>query len=497
MATPDKVTHAVCIGGGLIGSGWAARLALCGVEVTVYDPSPAAADAVEASVAAARRTWGKLGALPAQEGAVHVLHDAADLPAALAKADWVQESLPEREELKQQALAQIEPHLPQEAVIASSTSGLLPSRLQSGMRHPERFCVAHPFTPVYLLPLVELCPGEQTATATLQRAAAFYRTLGMTPLTLKKEIDGFIADRLMEALWREALWLVNDDIASTDEVDDAIRLGCGVRWAFMGPFLTYRLGGGAGGMRHFMAQFAPALKLPWTKLMDTPELNDALLDKIVAQSDAQAAGASIGELMTWRDDCIVSLLQALSGAGTGLGLPGGAQRSGAPGPAAAARVGADGRLLPYQARVTAEWIDYNGHMNEARYLQVASEACDAVLAYLGVDAAYVASGRSFYTVETHLRHLAQGYLGDALQVSTEVLAMDGKCLHLFHSVKCGEREIATAEQLLLHIVDEKVQAAEGEMLAKAAALVKKAEGSIDRSQLRLTVKSSTSPKTEA
>ena len=457
----EDVRRAVCIGGGLIGSGWAARFAMAGVDVTVYDPSAAAADAVDGSLQAARRALGKLGALPAKEGAVRVLHEEAALPAALAEADWVQESLPEREEIKQQALAQMEPHLREKTVIASSTSGLLPSRLQSNMRHPARFCVAHPFTPVYLLPLVELCPGAQTAPDTLRRAADFYRALGMNPLTLKKEIDGFIADRLMEALWREALWLVHDDIASTGEVDDAIRLGCGLRWAFMGPFLTYRLGGGAGGMRHFMAQFAPALKLPWTKLMDTPELDDALLDKIVAQSDAQAAGADIRELMDWRDDCIVALLQGLGGAGTGL--------------PAAGPVVTEGDNEEYQVRVPAAWMDYNNHMNEARYLEVVSAACDKLLVRLGVTPDYVASGRSFYTVETHLRHLRQAYVGDVLRVESKVLGMDGKRLHLFHTLRRGEEELATAEQLLLHIVNERVAAAEGEVLEKAQVRAKGVE----------------------
>ena len=176
-------------------------------------------------------------------------------------------------------------------IIASSTSGLLPSRLQSEMAHPERFTVGHPFNPVYLLPLVEICGGERTSRDQGARRRIL-RRIGMQPLHLRKEIDGFIADRLMEALWREALHLVNDDVATAEEIDDAIRFGRGLRWSFMGTFLVYRIAGGEQGMRHFMAQFGPALKLPWTKL-EAPELTDALLDKIVAQSDAQArAGRS-------------------------------------------------------------------------------------------------------------------------------------------------------------------------------------------------------------
>src|SRR5688500_9414385 len=179
------------------------------------------------------------------------------------------------------------------------------------MEGPERFTVGHPFNPVYLLPLVELCGGERTAPETLERAAERYRGLGMRPLVLRKEVDAFVADRLLEALWREALWLVADDVATVAEIDDAIRFGAGLRWAFMGTFLTYRIAGGEAGMRHFMAQFGPALQLPWTKLTDVPALTDELLDKLVAQSDLQAAGRSVRELERLRDDCLVSIIQGL------------------------------------------------------------------------------------------------------------------------------------------------------------------------------------------
>ena len=161
------------------------------------------------------------------------------------------------------------------------------------------------------MPLVELCGGGATDPASIVAAQDFYVSLGMHPLRLRKEIDGFIADRLLEALWREALWLVHDDVATVDEVDDAIRYGAGLRWAFMGTFLTYRLAGGEEGMRHFMAQFGPALKLPWTKLIDVPELTQRFIDKIADQSDRQAAGASLQELERKRDDCLIAIMQAL------------------------------------------------------------------------------------------------------------------------------------------------------------------------------------------
>jgi carnitine 3-dehydrogenase len=187
------------------------------------------------------------------------------------------------------------------------------------MNYPERFVVAHPFNPVYLLPLVEVVGGNQTSLGTIDRAMNTYRALGMHPLHVRKEIDAFIADRLLEAVWREALWLVNDGIATTEEIDDAIRFGFGLRWAQMGTFETYRIAGGEGGMRHFMAQFGPALKWPWTKLMDTPELTDDLIDTIADQSDAQAGDRSIRDLGQERDRNLVAILTALEGVGAGAG----------------------------------------------------------------------------------------------------------------------------------------------------------------------------------
>lgn len=478
-----SIKKVACIGGGVIGAGWAARFALAGVDVVVYDTDTAAATAaVRRSLAAARRAWRRLTlSPPPAEGAVQTVDS---LAAAVEGADFVQESLPEREELKQTILAEVDALLPQNVIIASSTSGLLPSRLQAKMQHPQRFCVAHPFNPVYLLPLVELCGGEQTEAKTVDAAAAFYKTLGMHPLCVRAEIDGFVADRMMEALWREALWLVHDGVASVSEVDDAIRYGCGLRWAFMGPFMTYRLGGGAGGMRHFMAQFAPSLKLPWTKLMDTPELDDALLEKIVSESDAQAAGQEIDELMQKRDDCLVAVLQGLRAndyaAGTLLRdfeMQRYAQVHGA---------AADGKrdahiaapLQLHTTTVAAEWIDYNGHMTESRYLQVFGDLSDALLHFIGLDLQAVSTQGSYYTVETHLRHLAEAKAGEVLVGTTQLLGADEKRMHLLHQLYKEESKetaaepvaIATAEQKLLFVRGGRVCAAPPPVVAHLQAI---------------------------
>ena len=303
-----KLRRVGLIGGGVIGAGWAARFLLNGHDVAIFDPDPELGRKLEAVIGNARRAQAQLfpGLSPA-EGRLTIVSSVGE---AAAGADFVQESLPEREDLKQSVLAAVDQAARPDVVIASSTSGLLPTRLQSAMARPERFVVGHPFNPVYLLPLVEVCGGEQTSDAAKQEAIAFYNSLGMRPLHVRKEIDGFIADRLLEALWREALWLVKDGVATTEEIDDAIRFGAGLRWSFMGTFLIYRMAGGEAGMRHFLAQFGPALKLPWTKLV-APELTDELIDRVSAQSDDQADGVSVRELEIRRDDCLVAVLSAL------------------------------------------------------------------------------------------------------------------------------------------------------------------------------------------
>ena len=289
---PDLQTVGL-LGGGVIGGGWAARMLLNGVDVKLYDPDPQAPRKVGEVIANARRALNKLvmPTLPT-EGTLSFV---ATPEEAATDVDFVQESAPERLELKQMLLRRASAAAGPDVVFGSSTSGLLPSLLQEGMTHPDRLVVGHPFNPVYLLPLVEVCGGALTSEAAAVRASEVYESVGMHPLRLRKEIDGFVADRLLEALWREALWLVNDGVATAEEIDDAIRFGAGLRWSFMGTFLVYRIGGGEAGMRHFMAQFGPTLQWPWTKLMDVPELTDELLDTIVSQSDDQAAGRSIRE----------------------------------------------------------------------------------------------------------------------------------------------------------------------------------------------------------
>ena len=454
----SEVGRVALLGAGLVGAGWAARFALNGIDVCIHDSDPRAPQRVGEVLEDARRAYARLTlAPPVPLGRVEFAADVAD---AVTGADFIQESVPEREESKRSVLAAASRTAPPEAVIASSTSGIVPSRLQADCARPERILVGHPFNPVYLLPLVEVVGGEATSGAARQRAAAVYRSVGMHPLVLDAEVDAFVADRLLEALWREALHLVNDGVATAEQIDDAISFGPGLRWSAMGTFLLYRLAGGEAGMRHFLEQFAPTLELPWSRL-EAPALTEELAARIAAQSDAQAAGRTIRELVRVRDDCLVSVMQGLRthdhGAGAVLRayeakLYSRAHR------AARAETHDSSRPLELHAdRVAPDWVDYNNHMTESRYLQVFGDATDAMLRFVGADDDYIATGRSFYTVETHIRHLREVAGGEPVTVTTQLLGCDEKRVHLFHRMFHGERgdargaELATGEHMLLHV----------------------------------------------
>ena len=244
------MSRAASIGGGVIGGGWAARFLLNGWDVAIYDPDPEAARKINDVLAGARRALPMLydRALPA-EGELTFCETLED---AVTGAVWIQESVPERLALKQSILKSLQDTVSEGAVIGSSTSGFKPSDLQEGAVRPGQIIVTHPFNPVYLLPLVEMVGSAANDDAFLTAAEATLTQLGMFPLRVRAEIDAHIADRLLEAVWREALWLVSDGIATTEDIDNAIRYGFGLRWAQMGLFETYRIAGGEAGMTHFM-----------------------------------------------------------------------------------------------------------------------------------------------------------------------------------------------------------------------------------------------------
>ncbi|MEM1343829.1 MAG: carnitine 3-dehydrogenase [Pseudomonadota bacterium] len=442
------IARAAILGGGVIGGGWLARLIENGVDCHLYDPDPEAARKVGAVLDNAERALSRLTSHRPAKGAWQMAETVAE---AVAGADLVVEAVPERLEIKRAVYAEAEAAASEGALFASSTSGLLPSDLQAEMARPERLIVAHPFNPVYLLPLVEIVPGRQTAPEAVERARSLYAHLGMHPLVLHREIEAFVADRLMEALWREALWLVHDGIATTAEIDDAIRYGCGLRWAQMGTFQTFDIAGGEAGMRHFMAQFAPALAWPWTKLMDTPEMTPALIERIAEQVGAQADGHDFRALERIRDDNLVAILDALKRCNWGAGATLAAherrlevERAEPPDLT---------RPIPTVRRaVPQDWTDYNAHLNESRYAQLFSDAADATMGLIGADAAYVARGLSYFTVECHIRYLEEARAGDSLVVTTQVLAGEGKKMHLYHFLHHSDgRLLATGEQMLLHV----------------------------------------------
>jgi carnitine 3-dehydrogenase / betainyl-CoA thioesterase len=453
---PQGLSAVGLLGGGVIGGGWAARFLLNGVDVKLFDPDPEAPRKVGEVLANARHAWRRLTMAPLPpEGTLSFVSSVEE---AARGVDFVQESTPERLDVKRALLGVASTAAPPSTVIASSTSGLLPSELQAEMVRSDRFVVGHPFNPVYLLPLVEVCGGQATSPATISRAADVYRAIGMRPLELAEEIDGFVADRLLEALWREALWLVHDGVATVEQIDDAIRFGAGLRWSFMGTFLTYRIAGGEAGMRHFMAQFGPALSWPWTKLTDVPELTEQLVERIVAQSDAQAAGRSIRELESLRDECLVAVLQGLRSVGFGAGEVVDDYERALFGrrPTAGIEVVEGRPLTMLERRVPTEWVDYNGHTNDSRYVQLSSEAVDAFLRFIGVDEAYLKSGRSYYTVESHVSYLDQSRAGDLMRADLVLLDHDTKRFHVFVPIyrrteDGGDVLAAAAEHLLLHV----------------------------------------------
>nr|WP_314477085.1 L-carnitine dehydrogenase [uncultured Pseudomonas sp.] len=296
------------LGSGVIGSGWVARALAHGLDVVAWDPEPGAEQALRKRIANAWPALEKQGLAPG--AAQDRLSFVATIEQCVRNADFIQESAPERLDLKLDLHAKISAAAKPEALIGSSTSGLLPSEFYELSTLPERCLVGHPFNPVYLLPLVEIVGGKHTTPEAIEAAKIIYTALGMRPLHVRKEVPGFIADRLLEALWREALHLVNDGVATTGEIDDAIRFGAGLRWSFMGTFLTYTLAGGDAGMRHFMSQFGPALKLPWTYL-PAPELTDKLIDDVVDGTAEQLGERSIAALERYRDDTLLAVLEAV------------------------------------------------------------------------------------------------------------------------------------------------------------------------------------------
>ncbi len=451
------------LGTGVIGGGWAARALHFGIDVIASDVKPEMEAWIRGAVENAAGALARLTMAPLPKPGR--LTFTTDLKVMARQADFIQENIPEQLELKQRVLAEASRHAAPDVLIASSTSGLMPSDLQRDMQAPERLLVGHPFNPVYLLPLVELVGGNKTADATIEAAAEFYRYIGMHPLRVRREVPGHLTDRLQEALWREILHMVNDGIATTGELDESIVYGPGLRWAAMGTNLIYHLAGGETGMRHMLRQFGPCLKWPWTHL-EAPELTEALIDRMVEGTQAQAGGRSIRELERLRDDCLVAIQQVLRqydiGAGSTLRALETRLYADSAKTAAAALVagrGAPARLLEFEVR--PEWVDYNGHMTDSRYLQVFGDATDALWRSVGIDESYRSAGHSFYTVESHVTHRAEAHAMEPLYVTVQLLHVDDKRVHVFNSLhrRADDAQLATGEQLYLHVSTQEGRAA--------------------------------------
>lgn len=292
------------VGTGVIGSSWITRMLAHGHEVIATDPSEGAYERMLAQV---KQNWPYAEQMGlADNASLENLTFTTDLKEAVKEVEHIQENVPEVEEIKDTVLREIDFYASPYATIGSSTSGIMPSELQKNLSHPERLVVAHPFHPVYILPLVEIVPGKQTSEENTIKAKQFYEGIGMDVLHVRHEIEGHIADRLMEALWREALHIVNDGIATTEEVDKAFTHAAGLRYAQYGPFMTFHLAGGEGGMRHMLKQFGPALKKPWTKLV-APELTEDLYDKVVTGSEASSQGYTMSELDQKRNEFLIKV----------------------------------------------------------------------------------------------------------------------------------------------------------------------------------------------
>jgi carnitine 3-dehydrogenase len=444
------------LGTGVIGGGWAARALHFGIDVIAADVKPEMEGWIRGAVENAEPALAKLTFAPLPpKGKLSFTTDVREMAKA---ADFIQENIPEQLPLKQRVLAEVSRHAAPDVIIASSTSGLTPTDLQRDMVAPERFLVAHPFNPVYLLPLVELVPGAKTSPQTIEASARFFTYIGMHALRVRHEVPGHLTDRLQEAMWREILHMVNDGVATTGELDESIIYGPGLRWAAMGMNLIYHLAGGETGMRHMLAQFGPALKWPWTKL-EAPELTEQLIDRMVEGTQEQAAGRSIRELERLRDNYLVAIQQVLRQFDIGAGSTLRKLEERLYKDAVANQTGADQAdkgekgLLRFETTVRSDWVDYNGHMSDFVYGLVFGDAMDALYRSVGIDDETRKSGNMFYTVESHVRHVGEAKAGEPLYCTTQILALDEKRLQVFHRLyrRRDEALIATAEQLHLHV----------------------------------------------
>jgi carnitine 3-dehydrogenase len=303
--SPEAVQTVAVVGTGVIGAGWAAHFLRMGYDVVAWDPGSGAAERLADLV---QRVWPvleRLGLHPA--ASPDRLRFAGSLAEATADAEFVQESAPEVLDVKIALLADLDSVTPPDVVIGSSTSGFMMSDMAARTKAPGRFVVGHPFNPPYLIPLVEIVGGRCTEQAAVTWAEKFYTRAGKVCLTMDREVPGFVGNRLQEALWREALHMIDSGQATVQQIDDSITYGPGLRWALMGPVLTFHLAGGQGGMAHMLDQFGPALLAPWTRLA-APELTPRLRELVVTGVGESVGDVTVQQLERQRDDFLADLL---------------------------------------------------------------------------------------------------------------------------------------------------------------------------------------------
>jgi carnitine 3-dehydrogenase len=301
----------------VIGGGWALHFLRQGLQVVAYDPGPKSTEKLKRMV---DQTWPTMDRMGLKQGASpDNLFFASSLSDLAGQVQVIQESTPEALPPKQNLFAELDAAAPPEVVICSSTSGLAMTDIQTQCTHPERTVVGHPFNPPYIIPLVEVVGGTRTSAECVDWTVAFYKQFGKKPIRMDKELSGFIANRLQEALWREALHMVNAGEATVQEIDDSIRFGPGLRWAIMGPCLTFHLAGGDEGMAHMLDHFGPSLLEPWTRLQ-APELTSQLRDRMVQGCLKSARENEVSDLVHHRDDCLIRIMHALSECGHDLDL---------------------------------------------------------------------------------------------------------------------------------------------------------------------------------
>jgi 3-hydroxyacyl-CoA dehydrogenase len=307
----DQIRTVAAIGAGVIGAGWVAAFLGSGRAVRLYDPAEGAGERTRAHVAGA---WGQMVELGlARDGdnwsGRLSFHDR--LNDALHGADFVQESTPERTEIKQALFAELDRLVPADVIVASSTSSLPVTELQAGLATADRFVLGHPFNPVHLIPLVEVCGGELTASAVVDIACAVYAAMGKQPIRLNREIFGHIGNRLTSAMFREAVRLVAEGYATVGDVDKAIRYGPALKWAIQGQFTTFHTSGGAGGLAEFLPKFAPGIVKRWSTMADPPLEDEMLQNMLVEQMEKAAQGRSVGDIAAHQDDRLMAMLKLL------------------------------------------------------------------------------------------------------------------------------------------------------------------------------------------